>query len=280
MVASRTLILDFFVLFSSATTLFGASRIGHYAASNQFLDFLAHWRRMEGLPALSINWGAWEEIRLLGEMRDEVRRFGLKAMPAELALQALSFLATEGVAQRMVADVDWKLLRQAFETRGHRSFLEHLSSRHSDQGTNAPEPGWIERLDSIAPEDRRELVSNLIAEETRRVLGLKTEEQLDPDRGLFEMGMDSLMSVQLKGRLEKSVGCTLPATLTFTYPTVHALTDFLLDQVLKISAVSVVDLSSRDETLPADENLADLTDEQIKNVLSTELSSLFPDSRD
>ena len=93
---SRRLPLDFFVLFSSATALFGASRIGHYAASNQFLDFLAHWRRTEGLPALSINWGAWEEIRLLGEMRDEVGRFGLKAMPAELALQALSYLDSRG----------------------------------------------------------------------------------------------------------------------------------------------------------------------------------------
>ena len=184
----------------------------------------------------------------------------------------------------MVADVDWELLRQAFETRGHRSFFEHLSAKQStDQRPNAAEPGWIERLDRIAPEDRRELVSSLIAGETRHVLGLEAEEQLDPDRGLFEMGMDSLMSVQLKGRLEKSVGCTLPATLTFTYPTVNALTDFLLGEVLKISTNSVVDSSSQNEsneTLAPDENLADLSDEQIKTMLSTELSSLFPDLRD
>ncbi len=58
--------LDFFVLFSSTTALFGASRIGHYAASNQFPDFLARWRHAAGLPALSINWGAWEEISFAG----------------------------------------------------------------------------------------------------------------------------------------------------------------------------------------------------------------------
>ena len=141
--------LDFFVLFSSTTALFGASRIGHYAASNQFLDFLAHWRRAAGLPALSINWGAWEEIRSLGEKRDEVGRFGLKGMPANLALQALSFLITEGVAQRMVADVDWELLKPAFETRGRRSFFEHLSAKPAaDQRADAAAPagsnGWIE----------------------------------------------------------------------------------------------------------------------------------------
>ncbi len=156
--------LDFFVLFSSATALFGASRIGHYAASNQFLDFLAHWRRAAGLPALSINWGAWEEIRLLGEKRDEVGRFGLKAMPSNMALQAMSFLTAEGVAQRMVADVDWELLKQAFETRGRQSFLEHLSVKPvARQRTDVAGTAWIERLGNIAPEDRRELVASLVA---------------------------------------------------------------------------------------------------------------------
>ena len=281
---SRDLPLDFFVLFSSATTLFGASRIGHYAASNQFLDFLAHWRRAAGLPALSINWGAWEEIRLLGEKRDEVGRFGLKAMPGKLALEALSFLITGGVAQRMVADVDWELLKQAFETRGRRSFFEHLSAKpQADQRAHAPSPGWIEQLDRTAPEDRRELVSSLVAGETRHVLGLNAKEQLDPDRGLFELGLDSLMSVQLKGRLEKSIGCALPATLTFTYPTVHTLTDFLLGEALKLVTTSVIDVGPRNESneeQPLDESLADLSDDEIKDMLSAELSSLFPDSRD
>ncbi|MGA8478696.1 MAG: acyltransferase domain-containing protein [Chthoniobacterales bacterium] len=281
---SCNLPLDFFVLFSSATALFGASRIGHYAASNQFLDFLAHWRRAAGLPALSVNWGAWEEIRLLGENRDEVKRFGLKTMPTNLALQALSFLASEGVAQRMVADVAWDVLMQAFETRGRRNFFDHLSVKPvAEQKADALGPSWIERLDRIAPEDRRESVLNLVAGETRRVLGLNAEEQLDPDRGLFELGMDSLMSVQLKGRLEKCVGCTLPATLTFTYPTVHALTDFLLDEVLKLSTTGAIDVPSGNESSwvqSPDEDLADLSDDEVKNMLSAELSSLSQDLRD
>ena len=121
-------------------------------------------------------------------------------------------------------------------------------SRPSTRSADAAGSGWIERLDRTAPEDRRELVSSLVAGETRHVLGLNAEEQLDPDRGLFELGMDSLMSVQLKGRLEKSIGCALPATLTFTYPTVNALTDFLLCQVLKLSTTSAVDVASRNES--------------------------------
>jgi hypothetical protein len=91
------------------------------------------------------------------------------------------------------------------------------------------------------------------------------------------------MSVQLKGRLEKSIGCALPATLTFTYPTVHTLTDFLLGETLKLVTTSVIDVRPRNESneeQPLDENLADLSDDEIKDMLSAELSSLFPDSRD
>jgi acyl transferase domain-containing protein/acyl carrier protein len=281
---SSSLPLDFFVLFSSATALFGASRIGHYAASNQFLDSLAHWRHAAGLPALSINWGAWEEIRLLGQNRNEVGRFGLRPMPGSLAFRALSYLTCQGVAQRMVADVDWALLKQAFETRGRRTFFEHLRAKPAaDQRADAASLGWIERLNKTAPEERRELVSSLVTGEMRRVLGFNVEEELDPDRGLFELGLDSLMSVQLKGRLERFIGCPLPATLTFTYPTVHALTDFLLGEVLKLSTTTTVQVISANEdnqAQPPGDNLADFSDDQIKTMLSAELSSLFPESHD
>lgn len=280
---SRTLPLDFLVLFSSATALFGASRIAHYAASNQFLDFLAHWRREAGLPALSINWGAWEEIRLLGENRDAVGRFGLKAMPAELALRALSFLATGGVAQQMVADVDWAVLVRAFETRGRRSFFEHLDLlTTAERAGDTAGSDWLKRFDAITTEDRREFVATLVAKEIRLILGVSADEPFDFDRGLFEMGMDSLMSVKLKGRLEKSIGCGLPATLTFTYPTVNALTDFLLSEVLESStkAIDVYQDSASNEGQPPDENLSELSDDQIEDLLKAELTSLALDPRD
>jgi acyl carrier protein len=135
----------------------------------------------------------------------------------------------------------------------------------------------------MAPEERRELILSLVAGETRSVLGLVAGERVDPDRGLFELGMDSLMSVQLKGYLEKSIGGTLPSTLTFTYPTVNALTDFLLVHVLKLSTTTSVDVPSANENKEAqllDESLEALTEEEIKTMLGAELSSLAWDLRD
>jgi len=291
---SRELPLDFFVLFSSATTLFGASQIGHYAASNQVPDFLAHLRRAAGLSALSVNWGAWEQIRLLGERRDEISRFGLKAMPAARALAAMSRLVTSGTAQAMVADVDWDVLKPAFETRGRHRIFEFVQSQAAPAPTagtcgsavNDSAEDWAGKLTATAAEDRPEQLSLLIAGEVRRVLGLDAGDILDHDRGLFEMGLDSLMSVQLKNRLAKAVGHKLPATLTFTYPTITALAGYLLREILPSAAPApapVVPAALRPAPAPppaAADDLVQLSDSEVKNLLSEELDSLSSDLRE
>jgi Phosphopantetheine attachment site len=91
--------------------------------------------------------------------------------------------------------------------------------------------------------------------------------------------MDSLMSVQLKGRLERAVGSVLPATLTFTYPTVRTLTDFIVNQVLNQQSKAEVEAASRFDGIKAEaeDTLAGLSEEDIKDLLSAELSSISGD---
>jgi myxalamid-type polyketide synthase MxaE and MxaD len=288
---SRDLPLDFFVLFSSATTLFGAGRIGHYAASNQPLDFLARWRRAQGLPALSIDWGAWEEIRLLGQNRDEVDRFGLRKLPVETAMSAFSRLAATSSAGAMVADVDWPLLKQAFATRGRQKFFEKISIANAETAAASTSAiPWQELLDAAPADDRAETLSGLIATEVRRVLGLGDSDPLDHHRGLFQMGMDSLMSVQLRSRLARATKITLPATLTFTYPTVAALTGFLLREAFAAAPPKAPAAPAQPTPPPAGKPVAndppspaevsDLNDDEVKNLLSQELDSLSADLRE
>jgi acyl transferase domain-containing protein/acyl carrier protein len=270
--------LDFFVFFSSIAGLFGASHLGHYAASNQFLDSLAHSRRAQGLPGVSINWGAWDEIRFLDNNHDEMLRYGIKIMPGDLALQAMSFLIADSSPQRVVADVDWDFFGEALATRGGSKLFERLRAKRTVATENRD---WIESLERVEAEDRRNLVAARVAKETRYILGLTTDDQLDPHRGFFELGMDSLMSVQLKARLEQAVGRLLPATLTFTYPTVHTLTDFIVNQLLNLSGTGEVEAPLRFEGTEAepDDALADLSEEDIKDLLSAELSSISGDLR-
>ena len=118
----------------------------------------------------------------------------------------------------------------------------------------------------------------------RAVLGLDAGESIDFDRGLFEMGLDSLMSVQLKGRLARAVGVTLPATLTFTYPTVNALSDYLLREAFHSPEERLAPLraAGHDAVPPVREaapsaDLDALSDQQVKDLLSQELDSIVAD---
>jgi myxalamid-type polyketide synthase MxaE and MxaD len=280
---SRHLPLDLFVLFSSAAGLFGVSRFSHYAAGNVFLDAIASWRRSLGLPALSVNWGTWEQIRwAAGD--DVFQRFGWKSMPTEPALAAMSRLAAQGCAQQTVADIDWPVLKQAFEARSKRRFFDRLEIKAALASTaSASAIGWKERLSGTRPEERRDVLSDLIASEVRRVLGLEADDPVRFDRGMFDMGMDSLMSVQLRSRLEPAAGSPLPTTLTFTYPTIQALAGYFLEQVFQLPTSEVAPspaTTKPTEAATSEVTLAGLSDDEVKRLLSDELSALTGDLRD
>jgi acyl transferase domain-containing protein len=225
--------LDFFVLFSSTTGLVGSKNLAHYAAANTFLDGLAHYRRSAGLPAIAINWGVWEHMRSESEAdRRLVEHSGLRPMASHRALNALSCLLLSGRAQAVVADVDWSVLIPVYEARRSRPLFERL--RGSDKGKKAAaaagEPTLAERLRQAKPRDRRDVLLAHVRGEAARVLG-QDPSRLDVRQGLFDLGLDSLMSVELKSRLERSVDRKLPTTLTFNYPSVEAITDFLMREL-------------------------------------------------
>ena len=219
--------LDFFVLFSSWASLLGARELGHYVAANQFLDGFAHYRRAAGLPALSINWAAWDEIRAASEaVLHDYARGGLRFMQSDRALTALGWMIASADPQIAVAAVDWAVLKPLYESRQRRPLLEHMFNA-PPTGTNALQPEGIAGLLAHAgPEERMELLLSAIRLEVATVLRIDPGD-VDVTKGLFELGMDSLMAVEFKGRLESSVQVPLPSTLTFSYPTVRALAKYL-----------------------------------------------------
>jgi myxalamid-type polyketide synthase MxaE and MxaD len=228
---TATVDLDFFVLFSSTTGLLGSSALGHYAAANVFLDAMAHDRRRRGLPAVSIVWGAWDQMRVGVGAEDHRRQFdhaGLRPMPSDRALALLGRLLRSPVTQPVVVSADWATLKSVYEVRRARPFLRELGLARSTTPVPAAakKSELIGRLADASPEDHFGIITSFLRSEAGRVLGMSAD-QIDLRRGLFEMGMDSLMSVALKSRLEAATGLKLPTTLTFNYPTVHALAEYL-----------------------------------------------------
>jgi acyl transferase domain-containing protein/NADP-dependent 3-hydroxy acid dehydrogenase YdfG/SAM-dependent methyltransferase/acyl carrier protein len=221
--------LDFLALFSSTTALLGASGLAHYAAANAFLDAFAHVARRAGRRVLSINWGTWEAMRLASaEDQRAFREGGLEPMPAAEALEMLGRLLAEEVPQAVVARVDWSILRPLHEARRARPFLSRLHAVPTARAQAADAgPSLAERLEGVPADARHDRLVEFVRGEVAAVLQLGDAETIPPDTGLFDLGMDSLMSVELRRRLERGAGRSLPSTLTFNYPSVAALAGFL-----------------------------------------------------
>jgi acyl transferase domain-containing protein len=278
--------LDFFVLYSSTTALWGSAQLGHYAAANTFLDSLAYYRRAQGLPAISINWGAWDVMRVASAAEQQmVAQFGLEQMPSEAALGILGGLLLTSIPQIAVAAVDWGALKPAYEARRRRPFLERVES---PRPTRKAQPEvrkatLAEQLQSAPPEERRAQIVAHIREQVGRVVGVADPTSIDIHQGLFEMGLDSLMSVELKSLLEASVAQPLPSTLTFNYPTIADLAKYLDTVVLAPAApvptptpapgTETIAQPAQSETQSAAQ-MAEMSEDDLAALLANQLAKL------
>ena len=232
---SRSLPLDFFVAFSSVASVLGAKE-AHYAAANQFLDTFAQARRALGLPALSVNWGPWAGGGM-ATAPDRARAFrllGLSPLPPELAFEALERLARLDARQAMVARVDWFTLKLLHGQEGRRRLLEELEI---EDGRGPGEParnGTWAGLNG-APEER---LARLVAELRGRVAEvLRLEaDRINSDRPLNQLGLDSLMAIELKSGVESDLGLIVPISLLMQGPTLNHLAAELLKAPARPSA--------------------------------------------
>jgi len=217
--------LDFFVLFSSVAGLLGNAGQANHAAANAFLAALAHWRRAAGRPALCIDWGPWSTIGAAATGAKDGRGFippreGIEAFAQILSsdLIQVAVLPERGLpylGQRVVTPTLAALAPQVREVSG-----EDTATSADVSATWAQTPA----------EDRPALLLGTIRSVTAKVLGLRPE-QLEPRQGLRDLGLDSLLSIELRNRLGQVLGRRLPATLAFDYPTLEALVAFVGDEL-------------------------------------------------
>ncbi|MEW5861240.1 MAG: SDR family NAD(P)-dependent oxidoreductase, partial [Cyanobacteriota bacterium] len=215
--------LDFFVNFSSIASVWGSKGQAHYAAANHFLDGLAHYRQGLGLPALSINWGPWAGGGMaVEEFQAFLTRMGVEVLQPENAIAALGYLLGSGCTQATVANVDWTRFKDLYEARGKRSILEQIEG-HLHQAVelqSEQRSDILQRLEAAAVNessdqalsfgncDRHSLLVTHLQSEVATVL--KLPQLPDPEQGLFDLGMDSLMAVELVNLLRSQLQVELP----------------------------------------------------------------------
>ncbi|MES2942208.1 MAG: beta-ketoacyl reductase, partial [Pseudomonadota bacterium] len=281
--ATLHLPLEHFVLFSSAAALLGPSGQVNHAAANSYLGALARQRRQLGLPALSVDWGAWADIGAATRdgIGSHVERSGLIHMPPGQAISALEWAMLARPESVAVLDADWPRYLQRFGAGGEPVLLRKLAEQAMleavpvDSPATAKTSGPARVLDSLrdtlaatAPLRRRDLLLSAIRNEAARVMAIADPLSIDDGRPLRDLGLDSLMSIELRNVLVLRAGTKLPATLLFDNPSVNALADALswgvmadLFVVPKAEAEAVDELDSLDAS-----ELADLLNEEMRDA--------------
>ncbi|NEO38499.1 MAG: SDR family NAD(P)-dependent oxidoreductase [Moorea sp. SIOASIH] len=238
--------LDFFVCFSSIASVWGSKGQAHYAAANQFLDGLMHYRNSLGLPGLAINWGPWAGGGMAtDEAQEWLAQMGVEALSPELAISALEQLLSGDQVQVTVSRNDWSRFKTMYALKGPRPLLELIATVTEEvEAKTDIAPSLRQQLEAVTETQRRKVLQQALQEEVAQVLGLPITNKPDPEVGFFEMGMDSLMAVELQERLSKLLGVNLSSTLTFDFPNIEKLTDYITSEVWQLSSGDAADTQS------------------------------------
>lgn len=266
--ATREHALEFIVFYSSISSLLGPPGQAAYATANAYLDGLAHELALAGRPAMSINWGPWSEIGMASRLnptdRDRMAAAGLKFVSPEEGDRLLAACLLAGPAQAVAMPLD--RVPSTWES-GVAATPLFARLRPASWPAGALED-VRERLDAGSPAQREQLLVAHLRETIVAVLGKPSGAAIAGRERLFDLGFDSLLAMDLRKRLERSLRLNLSSTLAFDYPTLDALVAFLAAELAPSARVPVV---LQVAAAPSSEMLDSLSDDELAALLADRL---------
>jgi myxalamid-type polyketide synthase MxaB len=303
--ATQNLSLDFFVMFSSAASILGSKGQANYCAANAFLDNLAHYRRNLGLPALTINWGVWDEIGMVtktklfsnpeftGKVAEEKGRKGKKEkmnkvvnidanqsdekfkssfnipgmgkIKPKQGIEILEYLLSTDATQVGVLPINWSKWQQKSPL-----FANFINSEKNQEPV-IKQSEILQQLEIAQPSDLKQILINYLCTEVAQILGLNSSEVINIEQGFTELGIDSLSSVELRNKLQTNLQCKLSSTLIYDYPTITILAEHLMNNLFSNDIEQ--NLEQQKNTNLALLELEQLSEEEAENLLLNELDN-------
>ncbi|MEZ4681390.1 MAG: beta-ketoacyl reductase [Caldilineaceae bacterium] len=269
--ATHGLPLDFFVCFSSVSALFGNQGQGNYAAANAFMDALMVQRHNQGLPGLSLAWGPWAEVGMAARQQAQMQHSIMQPIGPEqgrtilgqLLSQQAPYMAIVPVAEPLPAGNIGSIALQRKPSAMGKSIAKPVGRSGTQETTLRQElaaTAETERLPRLVDHLRR-----IVAD----ALGVTAAAEIDGDAGFFTLGLDSLMSLEVRNRLERGVEAPLRATLLFDYPSIDTLANYLLHDVLKLDAAGKINKQKQ----PGQPAIATALDDSTAAVVDLEALS-------
>jgi acyl transferase domain-containing protein/NAD(P)-dependent dehydrogenase (short-subunit alcohol dehydrogenase family)/acyl carrier protein/phospholipid N-methyltransferase len=269
---TRDMGLDCFVMFSSVSSIFGNPAQGNYGAANAFLDSLAHHRRAQGLPALTVNWGV-----LGGEgyvARNErvaeflARQGTLELSPGEVTSLVESSLVA-GSTQLIAIRVDWAKWRQFFRGMQENPLLERIFASLEGQETGGATNDWRVKIEAASADERESVIADAVRDIVGSVLRVKPD-SLRNDQPLTDLGLDSLMGVEIENSLESATGVALPPTSLMRARTIGQIATLIAGHMggTTPAAPAAATPAVPVETAPAEEvDLDAISDDELDQLL-------------
>jgi acyl carrier protein len=226
--------LDFFVLFSSIASVIGSPGQANYVAGNAFLDALAYYRRVRGLPALTVNWGmvgGVGHVAASPETSERLNRLGMRAMPVSETLDTLDELLASNAVQVVVAQLEWK---DVFRSRGAR-IPARFAGLGGESATEDGRATATSRVRDILEADEAALPSLLeiyIRDHLARAMGASPA-RIDVQQSLLNLGLDSLIAVEVRNRINVDLGLNVPLAKFKQSVSVRALAAFVAERLLE-----------------------------------------------
>ena len=253
---TKGLDLDFFILYSSAASLLGSPGQANHSSANAFLDSLAHYRDSLNLPATSINWGAWSEVGSAAFRESDKKSVNIKGIdfitPKD-GLKALEIIVKDKYKQVGVIPIDWK----TFNTGDSNPYYKKLRNKEGDKNGKKI---FIYELNNASKDKQEEILKKYIQEQLANILGIDEFIESNMDLSFFDLGMDSLTSMELKNVLEKNLKISLSSTFIFDYPTTAKLKEYISKELFDIR-IENIDDNKELEPLIENEEISSLIDD-------------------
>jgi acyl transferase domain-containing protein/acyl carrier protein len=220
--------LDFFVVYSSLAAVLGNAGQVAYSAANAATDALLDRLSQRGTPVYDIRWGPWQNMGMMSRLGESAQRFiqaqGIRTITPEQASQALdAILGSIAPLTVTVADIDWSSNFQ------HLALVRDL---RSEVAQPSGEASFVDTLASTPMRQRNRRVVELLNQMLTRALRMAPDHQIDPHERLFDLGVDSLIAIELKNKLQVVLQRPVSSTLLFDYPSLEALSKHILTDLL------------------------------------------------